>query len=303
MSTILCLQRNILIILKIKDNPYVNFRDLTQYVERELSFRGIFDLGLSRRTIQRDIQNIRTEFGIDIEYCNKNKGYYIPKSDSISNIERFLDTFDLFTSINSKENVPDYIIPETYSFSGVKNLQPIIYAIKNNVCVSFSYYKFGTGTSSPRLVESYAVKEYRGRWYLVGRECETMELKSFGLDRIRELSITNRAYHRDTSINIAQIYENSLGIYTNEKFPVEDVILAFDAADGNYLKSLPIHHSQQILKDEENEFVIQLKLRITPDFIMEIISRTWSVIVVKPDSLRKQICELYSKALERNFLP
>ena len=301
MSTVQYLQRNILIVLKIKDNPYINFKDLTRYLERELTFRGVFDLGLSRRTIQRDIQNIRTEFDIDIQYCSRNKGYYIPESGNNSNIERFLDTFDLFTSMHAKESVPDYIIPETYCFSGVKYLQPIIYAIKNGVCVAFSYHKFGTDASTLRLVEAYAVKEHRGRWYLVGREHKTVELKCFGLDRIRELSVTEQTYRKDVSVNVAKLYENCLGIYTGENFPVEDVVLAFDAADGNYLKSLPMHHSQRILKDEGNEFVIQLKLRITPDFIMEIISRSWSVTVIQPDSLRKQICELYGRAMERNL--
>ena len=300
MSVIQHLQRNILIVLKIKDSPYINFKELTHYLERELAFRGIFDLGLSRRTIQRDIQNIRIEFNIDIEYCNKNKGYYISESDGNSNIERFLDTFDLFTSIHGKEGVPDYIIPETYLFSGVKHLQPIIYAIKNNLCVSFSYHKFGASTSTQRVVEPYAAKEYRGRWYLVGREHKALELKSFGLDRIKELSVTDIIYQKDSEVDIAQLYENSLGIYTNEKFPVEDVILAFDAADGAFLKSLPMHHSQQILKDDGNEFVIQLKIRVTPDFIMEIISRSWSVTVIQPYSLREEICKLYSHALERN---
>ena len=70
--------------------------------------------------------------------------------------------------------------------------------------------------------------------------------------------------------------------------------------DANYLISNPIHSSQHVMEDSGTEVTFELNLRITPDFIMEIISRSWSVKIIKPESLRKQVCDIYIKALERN---
>jgi predicted DNA-binding transcriptional regulator YafY len=68
----------------------------------------------------------------------------------------------------------------------------------------------------------------------------------------------------------------------------------------DYLKSLPLHPSQEVLHDSEDEFRIKLRLRITPDFIMEILSRGWSLKVIQPDSLRERVCEICRSAMERN---
>jgi hypothetical protein len=48
--------------------------------------------------------------------------------------------------------------------------------------------------------------------------------------------------------------------------------LSFDDYQGKYIKSLPLHESQQTISDSENELQIKLKLYITHDFIMELLS-------------------------------
>jgi predicted DNA-binding transcriptional regulator YafY len=140
----------------------------------------------------------------------------------------------------------------------------------------------------------------RGRWYLAARSVGLNDLKSYGLDRISLFEITDGTFRKDTSINLPEKFRDSFGIYSSDEYPVEDVVLSFDAEDGNYLKSLPLHASQEIIKDDGNEFVIRLHLKITLDFIMEILSRSWSLKVIQPASLRRQVCDIYNQALKRN---
>jgi predicted DNA-binding transcriptional regulator YafY len=149
-------------------------------------------------------------------------------------------------------------------------------------------------------LEPYLLKEFRGRWYLIGRTVGKHDMKTFGLDRMNELEISDVRFQKDETTDFAEQFKSSYGIYSTENFPVEDVILSFDQGDGNYLKSLPLHHSQEIVKDDGNEFIIKLHLRITPDFVMEILSRGWSLKVIQPDSLRKQVHEICRSAAERN---
>ena len=76
---------------------------------------------------------------------------------------------------------------------------------------------------------------------------------------------------------------------------------SYSALDGRFLKSVPLHHSQTILTDTENEFRISVRLRITNDFVIELLSRSTSLTVIKPASLRRRVAEIYEKALHRNM--
>ena len=82
--------------------------------------------------------------------------------------------------------------------------------------------------------------------------------------------------------------------------PVEDVELKYDALDGKFLKSVPLHHSQQVLTDNADEFRIKVHLRITNDFVMELLSRSRSLEVISPPHLRERVRKVYEEALKRN---
>jgi predicted DNA-binding transcriptional regulator YafY len=198
-----------------------------------------------------------------------------------------------------EETVPDFVFAEKHRPKGTQHLFPLIYAIKKSLCIQFSYAKFQRNDFSERYIEPYALKEVRGRWYIVGRSLGQEDMKSYGLDRIGNLEISEKKFIKDESVDLIEKFRNSFGIYSSEEYPVEDVILSFDAQDGHYLKSLPLHSSQEILRDN-TEFIIRLHLKITHDFVMEILSRSWSLKVIQPESLRQCIYDIYSAALKRN---
>jgi predicted DNA-binding transcriptional regulator YafY len=206
----------------------------------------------------------------------------------------------MFTAMNMDESVPLFIFAEKYRPQGMQHLFPLIRAIKNNLIIRFSYEKFRGEALSERQIEPYALKEFRGRWYVVGRTAGQEDIKIYGLDRINNLVVTEEQFTKTDSFDVAEKFRYSYGIYASEKYPVEEVILSSNAEDGHYLKSLPLHHSQEIIKDTAEEFVIKLRLMVTPDFVMGILSRNWSLKVIAPASLREQVCKIYREALERN---
>ena len=87
---------------------------------------------------------------------------------------------------------------------------------------------------------------------------------------------------------------------TIQKTLPEEIELSYDALDGYFLKSVPLHHSQKILVDTPDKFRISLRLRITNDFVMALLSRSRSLTVIKPQSLRQRVREVYEEALRRN---
>jgi hypothetical protein len=54
--------------------------------------------------------------------------------------------------------------------------------------------------------------------------------------------------------------------------------------------------------DTREEFRVQVHLRVTNDFVMELLSRSRSLTVIAPDSLRERVRAIYEAALKRNDL-
>lgn len=60
---------------------------------------------------------------------------------------------------------------------------------------------------------------------------------------------------------------------------------------GKYLRALPLHHSQEVLMDNEKEFRISLYIYSTYDFWLEIQSMGDKVKVIKPSNLKELVDE------------
>lgn len=146
----------------------------------------------------------------------------------------------------------------------------------------------------------YFLKESQQRWYLIGYDVDD-KLKAFGLDRFSSLRILFwERFKRDDTIDIPALFRESYGIWNNPEDPVEEIVIKYDALDGAFVKTMPLHTTQELLDDTPDGITIRLRLRITNDFVMALLTRSRSVEVVKPTSLRKQVYKVYQEALERN---
>lgn len=85
--------RYLLIIRIIRNNRYISLPELIRRVEDGLGYYDdADDVGVSRRTILRDLREIRSVMNISIEYSRTENGYYIPDDeDQFSDIERILE--------------------------------------------------------------------------------------------------------------------------------------------------------------------------------------------------------------------
>ena len=301
------IRRYLLIIRIIRNNRYISLQELIRKVDDGLAYYDdTGDVGVSRRTILRDLQEIRSGMNISIEYSRTEKGYYIPEDeDQFSDIERILEQYDLLTSLRAREELSAFVFPEKRKPRGTGNLSPLIHAIRRNLIVEFTYVKFNNSVSSFRSVMPYALKEGRGRWYLLAVEIgenvrHAGEIKSWGLDRIRDLIVTEKRFTRNPAIDPEKEFKEVIGAYSKEELPVEEVILSFSPKAGRYNEAFPLHSSQETLVDNDEEFRIRLRIKITYDFKQELLAQSDVLTVIAPEHLRQELCEVYRKALERN---
>lgn len=302
MAKIEMLQRLLLIINKL-DIPgkYVKSGDLQEYVKEEMQFRYGSTCGYSSRTIQRDIRSIDELFGITIKHRAVD-GYYIADKEQISTnkCEELLLNFDILSALNSESGLKRYVLAEHHRPIGSENLPKLMDAIRNNYHIEFDYtfYRYDDKVVHKRVAPHF-LKENRQLWYLIGYD--EGKLKTFGIDRISNLQLLeDEPFTRDGSIDVENMFRDCFGIWNQEDIPVEEIILSYSALDGKFLKATPLHHSQTILVDTEEEFRIKVRLRITNDFIMELLSRSKSLTVIEPLSLRERINNIYINANKRN---
>jgi len=293
------------IIDKINARPYINKEDLLRAIQEELpNYDGTDGIGTMWRTIERDIEEIRNSpyMDISIEYCRRNKGYYIPKNEkSISKLDR---VFEL-SSLLSFSRLKDVIFIENRQSRGLEYRSRLITAALESVEIIIDYGKYDLPASrKERRLQPYALREFKHRWYLLAREVngtryEMTDIKIWGLDRIEKLTVTRVKFEKDKTLNLDDIFEHCFGIYANKDLKPEKVVLSFTPLQGEYIKSCPLHKTQKTLIDNDEELRVELTVKLTRDFIAELLTHSGEMRVVAPPHLREHLIETHLKAIEQ----
>ena len=172
-------------------------------------------------------------------------------------------------------------------------------ALKNRFIIKFEYEKYDNSDASSRKAEPLALKEFESRWYLLAKDQKGDAVKIFALDRMSNIETTKQHFKADKGFNVNTYFEHCFGIVrpAEPNAKPEEIILSFKGNKGKYIKSLPLHASQQIIKDEEQELQVKLLLFITHDLIMEILKHGNEVEVLQPERLRKRVKGILIEAI------
>ena len=290
------LPRHRAIISKLRRSP-MGFEKLQDYLQLQSEIMGD-DLYCSHRTFQRDIKKIDTLYGIEIEYNAATKKYEITYDSKEEHNERLMEAYEVFNALNISHSYSQHVILEKRKVLGTENLYGLLHAIRNNYSISFLYEKFSNENRRTRRVNPVAVKESQHRWYLLAEDQHDKKVKSFGLDRLTELNITNQKFD-SLKYDAEKEYRHSFGIINGLEMKPEKIILSFTPKEGKYIQSLPLHHSQkEILKNEE-EWNFEYYLLPTLDFIMEVLSYGANVKVLEPESFKNVVLEHLQATLAR----
>jgi predicted DNA-binding transcriptional regulator YafY len=297
------ISRYLLILKKLKAKPYSTFQEIQEYLERQVDFLQMQDdslfIGFSKRTFQRDLKEIRNNFGIDIEYSRSSNGYWIVENETENmNFQRMMEAFDIFNSLNLAQDLKPFIQHENRKL-GTENLYGILHAIKNRFQIEVLHKKYWEVEYKSKKVEPYAMKEFKNRWYLVANDLKDHKVKTFALDRISDFQITKTKFNYPSHFDVKEKFRYFFGIISPNELIPESIELSFDPDQGKFIKSLPLHTSQEIILDNCEEFRVRIKLCITHDFVMELLSFGETVKVIQPPSLVEKLKQTYLKALSQ----
>lgn len=278
-------------------SEYVSKEVLLEAMSGEMAENGPSSL----RTLQRNIKTIEEVFGMEIQNV-KGKGYRIVGRDPVytDRFKELLSEFEILSTVDSDSGTRGYIIPEQRRMTFSVDIQKILRLIKQRRKVRFSYSlpRLG-GKEAEYLAEPYFLKQSQNRWYLVAM-VEGVVLKCFELGRFKSFKVLDEDFIRDESVHAGNLFRDCFGIWDDSKMPVEDIRLRFSALDGRFIKTLPIHSSQKVAVETEEYVEVTLRLKITNDFVMALLSRSSSVEILAPQSLKDRMNAIWAAALERN---
>lgn len=252
----------------------------------------------SQRTFQRDLIDIDTIYGINIKSDRSHNRYHIIEDHEDEHSQRLRENFEILNAIRLSKSLGNNLIFERRKSLGTEHMAGLLHAIQNNLQVEFTYRKYYDDTESRRKVKPIALKEAQNRWYLVASDTKDDHIKNFGLDRFSNVKITASKFRPIQEYNIEADFRHSFGIINGTDEDAEEVLLSFTPNEGRYVKSLPLHHSQQLLLENKKEVQFSYFIRPTFDFRMELLSYGDQVKVLKPESLKKLIKTQLQKALK-----
>lgn len=282
------------IVRKLSQQKYCSFEELNSFLEDQFEMMKVYDdlleFNFSKRTLQRDIKEIRTILGIDILYSRTNKGYYIEQNDYGSDL--FLKTIEeinSFSALKLSNSLEDIVYLEKRQPKRAEFLPEIIQAIQKKNRLEFTYLKFGETQETTRRVNPIAIKEFNNRWYLIAEDGDF--IKNFGLDRMSHVVKLNEQISKEIHFDYDEKYQHCFGIIAPTSEDPYEVRLEVSKKQASYLETLPLHSSQRIVKKSKDKVIIGLKVYISTDFISEILSMGKFVKVMEPQILKDRIKE------------
>ena len=253
---------------------------------------------LQRSSFNRHRDAILDMFGIIIDCEPRTYKYYISNKEVLGDdsIERWLfSTLTVHGMLADSAAVKERMVLESAP-AGEQYLDVIIRAIKTNRRLLMGYKKF-EAEGYEKVVCPYAMKLFRQRWYLLALNDEG-QMRIYALDRMTMVELTDEPFEMPADFSAQTYFSEYFGVLTTD-IPMAHVILRAHKWMPNYLRTLPLHHSQRELESTPDYADFSYDIRPTSDFLGELLRHSDGIEVLQPLELREKMRQMIAETLKR----
>lgn len=298
--------------------------ELLRYVNRRLERHIGPEAAISASQLRYDLEAMQTEYGAPVEMYRDGRSYYYRYEDPsfsikalpveeedltklnnavqlLRQIKGFTIADDMAEIVNRLESrykfsntgdVPVISFENAPEMQGIENLEDIYHAILRKNVLKIRYQSFRSQEERVWNIHPYLLKEYGHRWYLLGFVQEKESVGIYALDRMKEIKVARATYVPNSFINAEDYFRDVIGVTVFSGQPIETIELEFSTTLAPYVRTKPLHRSQQILSQEsDGKLVIQLQVAVNPELVGLLLSYGSEVKVLQPQSLATQIYE------------
>jgi predicted DNA-binding transcriptional regulator YafY len=274
------------IISMIASGRHPNCRTLAEEIE------------VSQKTIQRDLDHMRNARNLPLEYDDKKHGYYFtaPVSEFAPMQFSVGELVALFVAAKAVEplrgtkiyrlvmeglrkitdaspqaaEVKWHELDAAFSMksSGVLKSDVVIFtklvnAVTGRRELRFHYHKLKGSKPEPRRAQPYHVGRFENGWYLIARDLERAEMRTFALQRMSDLRVLGTRFRRDPDFDLRRYLDSGFGVwsYAADAEPVE-VRLIFTGWAARVVAERHWHDSQRITALDGEGGGIEFRARV-----------------------------------------
>ena len=298
--------------------------DLLAAVNERLDDR--FDKKVSKRTLYHDLEYLQNEKHAPVIKSWEGQRVYYKYEDatysvlnlpiSEEEIIKLKDAIKMLREVNDFNLLADVDIiveklehtiatnvPENRSMiqfekhtyaDGAEYIDDLFSAIKGKCVLKVIYQPFASPEPQEWIVHPYLLKEYRNRWFLICRRDGTQKVSNLALDRIKKIKNSSLPFIENDLFDADTYYTHLIGVTFLDGENIQDIVLKVTGRQVNYVKTKPIHKSQEIVEEPDaNTLIVKLKLIVNYELQSVLLSYTPDIEVLEPVSLRNQLREKY----------
>ena len=322
--------KNALLRYKILDRCFsgsvrYSIDELLDFVNDELEAQG--EYGISLRQLREDIKNMRSIYDAPIDakpnwgrkcyYAYSDEDYSIFKSDiSDEDYKALQSTLEMLAKYKvTNVWLEDIIANLEHRFDIVPNTEKLVFFDENRNLKGLEFlsdiikhtvaheaidvvYRSYRGHEETYCFNPYCVKQYNGRWFMLGYDAKYGRINNFALDRVVSFKKSDRQFVVNTFIDVDDYFKDIIGVTVpNGDAEILDIRLKFEKERFPYVVSKPLHHSQEIV--DESNCIIEVHVKKNKELIQKIFSYMPDVEVLSPSSLREEIIDAIKRNLEK----
>ena len=281
------LQKYTWLIETIRRAGRISHKDLSDKWERNKDLSDCKPL--HRATFNRWREAIFAIFKIKI-VCQKAGGYlyYIENPEDIDEDKLkkwMLDSFAVGNLIGENLSLKGRILVDEIP-SGRDHLTSFIQAMKENRKVLITYHKFTDSKSYTFPIEPYCIKLFENRWYVLGHNNRD-ETRIYALDRLEEATISEETFKLPDGFDAEDFFSTIYGIGIGYGEKPRRIVIRANRTHKHYLKTLPLHHSQHLIKECDEYADFEYYLSPTIEFVMKLLQGGAFIEVTYPPELRE----------------
>lgn len=285
--------------------------------------------GVSRRTVQYDIQMMRSDkLGYEAPIIVQERKYYTyadpdysimrgplteadmgQLGDAVAVLKQFQGfghmqelgglvqkLEDKVTSARRRSR-PAIMLDKNERLKGLEYLDELYRAVSQEKVVRLTYQSFRAKQPGLVIVHPYLLREYNNRWFLVGCKDQQENLSSFALDRIEGVTFPDVPYQARPDFDPEAYYQNVVGVTVMNR-RAQEVRLWVDRRNAPYVLTKPLHDSQEV-RTRHRDGSVELSIRVIPNFELErlLLGFGPSMKVLHPARLRGRMQRLLEEAV------
>lgn len=294
-------------------------------------YEGI-DKGISKRTVQMDIQMMRSEklgYNAPIEvYENKYYRYTDPDysitnsplteddmklmGESVEMLRQFggfsvfsgmedvLGRLDDHVSAMRHKRRPVILLEKNDNLKGLKFIDPLYKAILAKSPVKIIYKSFKARDMQKFIFSPFFLKEFRNRWFVYGWKKGAGMIFNLALDRICEMEAApGETYRENSSIDPDTFFDNLIGVTKNINDKAHVVRFWASPRQVPYIETKPLHKSQFVVeRHEDGSAIFQVEVVLNYELERDLLGFGEGVKVLSPEILVRNMSTRLRKAAE-----